>query len=230
MMSGLLFDKDGTLFDFNLSWSNWAHGVLQDLADGDTARAQAMADLLSYDLDSRRFAPDSIAIAGTLAEVVAVLSPAVPSLSPAALEARLAAQAAATRMVPVLPLAPLLQELRQAGLALGVATNDAEAAARAHLGDAGVLEMFDVVYGYDSGHGGKPAPGMCLAFAQATGLAPEACVMVGDSAHDLVAGRAAGMRTVAVLTGLATADALAPLADAVLPDIGALPGWIAAQG
>ena len=35
--------------------------------------------------------------------------------------------------------------------------------------------------------------------------------MVGDSTHDLRAGRAAGMRTVAVLTGLAGADELAPL-------------------
>ena len=52
--------------------------------------------------------------------------------------------------------------------------------------------------------------------------------MVGDSLHDLHAGRAAGMRTVAVLTGIATAPDLTPHADAVLPDISALPGWIAA--
>ena len=50
--------------------------------------------------------------------------------------------------------------------------------------------------------------------------------MVGDSAHDLIAGRAAGMRTLAVLTGVAGSDELAPLADAVLADIGAIPGWL----
>jgi phosphoglycolate phosphatase len=38
------------------------------------------------------------------------------------------------------------------------------------------------------------------------------------------------MVTVAVLTGLAPVDDLAPLADAVLPDIGALPGWLATMG
>jgi len=37
------------------------------------------------------------------------------------------------------------------------------------------------------------------------------------------------MRPVAVLTGIAPAADLAPLAEAVLPDIGALPGWIDAQ-
>lgn len=50
--------------------------------------------------------------------------------------------------------------------------------------------------------------------------------MVGDSRHDLEAGRAAGMRTVAVLTGIAKREELEPHADVVLADIGAIPGWI----
>jgi phosphoglycolate phosphatase len=54
--------------------------------------------------------------------------------------------------------------------------------------------------------------------------------MVGDSLHDLDAGRAAGMRTVAVLTGIADRAALAPHADVVLGHIGELPDWIAALG
>ena len=53
--------------------------------------------------------------------------------------------------------------------------------------------------------------------------------MVGDSTHDLHSGRDAGMLTVAVLTGVAREDELAPHADIVLPDIGHLPGWLHAQ-
>jgi phosphoglycolate phosphatase len=53
--------------------------------------------------------------------------------------------------------------------------------------------------------------------------------MVGDSTHDLRAGRAAGMRTIGVLTGMARAQALAPLADVVLRDIGEIPAWLDAQ-
>jgi phosphoglycolate phosphatase len=51
--------------------------------------------------------------------------------------------------------------------------------------------------------------------------------MVGDSRHDLAAGRAAGMHTVAVLTGPARDEDLRPFADVVLPDIGHLPEWLA---
>ena len=60
------------------------------------------------------------------------------------------------------------------------------------------------------------------------GLAPARVVMVGDSTHDLIAGRAAGMQTVGVLTGPASRADLGKLADAVLPDIGHLPAWLTA--
>ena len=39
-------------------------------------------------------------------------------------------------------------------------------------------------------HGAKPGPGMLLAFATLCGLAPARVAMVGDSRHDLMAGRA----------------------------------------
>ena len=109
---------------------------------------------------------------------------------------------------------------------ISVPTIPALARARAHLDAAGVTGLFDFVAGFDSGHGGKPAPGQLLAFCASMALTPEEVVMVGDSRHDLVAGRAAGMRCVAVLTGMATAQELAPYATAVLDDIGALPDWL----
>jgi len=69
-----------------------------------------------------------------------------------------------------------------------------------------------------------------IACAAAFGLAPAACAMIGDSLHDLHAARAAGMTAIAVLTGLAARDSLAPHADLVLDHIGALPDWLDEQG
>ena len=122
-----------------------------------------------------------------------------------------------------------LTQLKNMDLLIGVATNDAEDPARAHLDAAQVLTLFDFVAGYDSGFGGKPAPGQLLGFCAATKLAPKHCIMVGDSTHDLDAGTAAGMRTVGVLTGPATAADLSPFADVVLGSIADLPAWITAQ-
>ncbi len=97
------------------------------------------------------------------------------------------------------------------------------------LTGAGVIAHFDFIAGSDSGFGGKPAPGQLLAFAEALDLDPSRCAMVGDSPHDLDAGRAAGMACVAVLTGPGPADDLRPLADVVLPDIGHLRAWLDAR-
>lgn len=229
MIDGVIFDKDGTLFDFRRSWGGWAAALLGELAR-DAGHAAALGQAIGYDLDTGIFGPDSPVIAGTADEVADDLLPHLPGVLRVSLIGRMNALAEVAPMAEVVPLAPTLGALRARGLRLGVATNDAEAPAHAHLAAHGIGHLFDFVAGADSGHGAKPAPGMLLAFAARLALPPARVVMVGDSRHDLMAGRAAGMRTVAVLTGIAGAADLAPLADVVLPDIGALEAWIVAQG
>lgn len=223
---GILFDKDGTLFDFHATWGGWTAALLLDLAGDDPERAMGLGTAIGYDLQARRFAPDSVVIANTPEEIAQALLPHLPGATPTGLVNRMNLLAAQAVLAPAVPLVPLFTTLRRRGLKLGLATNDAEAPARTHLASAGVHDLFDFIAGFDSGHGGKPAPGMLLAFADRFGLAPAQVLMVGDSRHDLIAGRSAGMRTVGVLTGMAGAADLEPLADAVLSDIGQLPGWL----
>jgi phosphoglycolate phosphatase len=221
---GILFDKDGTLFDFQATWGAWAEAMIDDLAQGDAVLARDLARVMDYDAETKRFRPGSVVIAGTGREAAELLAPLLPGADVDALEARVAALAAEAPPVEAVPLAALLDRLRAGGYRLGIATNDFEAVARAHVG--ALADRFDFIAGFDSGHGGKPAPGMLLAFARAVNLEPAQVLMVGDSRHDLMAGRAAGMATLAVLTGVAGAPDLAPFADAVRPDIGHLPALL----
>jgi len=229
-IDAILFDKDGTLFHFGGTWEGWAEGFLLRATDQDRGRARQIGRRIGYDLDSRRFEADSVVIAGTTAEIAAELAPHFPALSPEALLDLLNKEAETVPQVEAVPLVPFLDGLRGRGLRLGVATNDAEAPARAHLGAARVLDRFDFIAGFDSGHGAKPEPGPLLAFCAAVDVDPARTVMVGDSTHDLHAGRAAGMVTLGVLTGIAGAEDLGPHADMVLPDIGHIPAWLAARG
>ena len=75
--------------------------------------------------------------------------------------------------------------LRALGLRLGVATNDSEQSARRQVEALGVRAHVEFVAGYDLGHGGKPDPGMALAFARLLEADPSQIVMVGDLRHDL---------------------------------------------
>jgi phosphoglycolate phosphatase len=223
---GIVFDKDGTLFDFRTTWEAWAAAFLVRAAGGDRVRAARIGADIGFDLLAQQFAPDSVVIAGTPGDIADALAVHFPGQTHQSLLNLLNEEAAAAPQAEAVPLIPYLEGLRGRGLRLGVATNDAEAPALAHLEAAGIVAHFDFIAGFDSGHGGKPAPGQLLGFCAATGLAPQEVVMVGDSLHDLRAGRAAGMRTLAVLTGLASAADLAPLADAVIADIGHIPAWL----
>lgn len=225
MIDGIVFDKDGTLFDFRLSWGRWTADLLRALAT-DAAEAQILGRAIGFDLATNTFDAGSPVIAATPREIAECLLPYLPNQSLQSLVDQMNTLSAATEMSPAVPLAPLLSRLRARGLRIGLATNDTEIPARAHLAAAGVTDLFDFVAGCDSGFGGKPAPGQLIAFATAFGLDPTRVAMVGDSHHDLLAGRAAGMYAVAVLTGIATEADLAPHADVVLQDINGLPGWI----
>lgn len=224
-ITGLLFDKDGTLFDFRISWGRWSANFLQGIAR-DAAHAGTLARAIGYDMATNGFASDSPVIAATATDIAAALLPHLPGETLAGLTDRINATASTAPMAPAVPLRPLLSDLRARGLRLGVATNDTEAPARRHLAAHEITDCFDFISGYDSGHGAKPGPGMCLAFLARFGLDPGRTAMVGDSLHDLEAGRAAGMRTIAVLTGIAPREVLAPHAEVVLPDIGAIPAWL----
>ncbi|KAF0677579.1 HAD family hydrolase [Profundibacterium mesophilum] len=225
-IAGILFDKDGTLFDFHATWSAWSREMIVELSAKDAGRAEAIAAALGFELASGRFLPGSPIIAETGAQIAARMLPYLPEWDRASLERRMDEAARAAPQAEAVPLVPLLQALAARGLALGVATNDAEAAARAQLERAGALGLLDFVAGYDSGHGGKPEPGQLLAFASAMALDPGSVAMIGDSLHDLKAARVAGMIAVGVLSGPARRDELAAAADVILPDIGALPAWL----
>jgi len=225
-IDAILFDKDGTLFDFSATWSATTRQVIQDLSGDDPALAATLAGVAGFDLQTGAFAPDSILIAWSNRDIAERLVVVLPKHSVAEIEQQMIAAATGANLAPAVPLPAFLDDLAGRGLALGVMTNDAETSARHHLESAGVLDRFAFVAGFDSGHGAKPAPDPLLAFCRAVDAAPARAAMVGDSTHDLVAGRAAGMITIGVLTGLADAEDLRPHADVVLPDIGHIPGWL----
>lgn len=88
-----------------------------------------------------------------------------------------------------------------------VTTKFGEAAAR-HLVSLGLTDSFEVVVTGDSCTRFKPdAEPFCLAMASLD-IGPEDCVMIGDSAADMVGARAAGIRAVAALWGSLDVDAV----------------------
>ncbi|MGD1015302.1 MAG: HAD family hydrolase [Roseiarcus sp.] len=229
-VQGVLFDKDGTLIDFDATWGPAMHAIIRTLAAGDPERMRAQAEVLHFSLDEKRFRATSPVIAGLSASYGLQWAAALGRTDFMALKReidRLAAVESLKTLTPIGEPARALAALKTMGLRLGVATNDSEANARRHIAALGLAETIEFVVGRDSGHGGKPDPGMALAFARHLGVAPRRIAMVGDSRGDLEAARAAGALAVAVLSGPANRDDLAPYADCVVDDLESLPALFA---
>ncbi|MBC7740248.1 MAG: HAD family hydrolase, partial [Candidatus Saccharibacteria bacterium] len=163
MLDAIIFDKDGTLFDFRLSWGAFTERLLAEVA-GDAVTARHLGQVLGYDATTRQFTRTSPVISMTTPEIAAILHPHLPRIGLAQLIDRMSVLSAEAPMVPAVALREVLQSLKERGLRLGLATNDTEMPAQIHLQKAGVLDLFDYVVGCDSGFGGKPAPGQLNEF------------------------------------------------------------------
>lgn len=94
-----------------------------------------------------------------------------------------------------------VRRLDTGGKILGLVTSKMRGGALRGLRVAGLEDAFDVVVGSDDVARPKPHPEPVLtALAQAGRMASDA-VFIGDSRHDIECGRAAGVKTAAVLWG-----------------------------
>ena len=218
-IKGLLFDKDGTLFDFEKTWDSWTSRILCEVSEQSDVSIDKLAESIDFDLKTGKLLPQSIVIAGTHRQVTAALHSKLPNWNFDDLESYLLDIVIETPQYEVVPLQRLFMSLKSKGFLIGVMTNDAEKAAQAQLEAVGILDLLDFLAGSDTGYGCKPAPEPLLAFAETTNLKPDEIAMIGDSLHDLQAADAAGMMRIAVLTGVATESQLKNYSDIVLPSI-----------
>jgi phosphoglycolate phosphatase len=81
----------------------------------------------------------------------------------------------------------------------------------------GLLPLFREVIGRDSGVGTKPSPDPVLHLLRRFDTEADGAVIVGDCVHDIDAGRAAGITTVAVTYGYGVDHRFVEQADFVIP-------------
>ena len=221
-LRGILFDKDGTLFDYAASWSPLNLAAARLASAGNAGLCATLLRLGGAEPESGQAEADSLLAAGNAAEIAEEWVRAGSPFEPGDLTARLDRlfREGAAHMVPVTDLVALFRRLKARDLRLGIASSDGEAAIADAAGHFGIAPFLDFIAGYDSGFGYKPGPGMARAFCEATGLEPRHAAMVGDNRHDMEMGRSAGFGLcVGVLTGTGTARTLEPHCDLCLASI-----------
>jgi pyrophosphatase PpaX len=104
----------------------------------------------------------------------------------------------------------LLRSLEARGLPMAVVTSKLEASARRSLVHLGLERHFRAVVGLEATRRHKPDPEPVLHALSLLGADPGGAAFVGDSPHDVRAGNAAGVATVAGLWGPFDRAALEP--------------------
>lgn len=229
-MRGVLFDKDGTLIDFDASFGAAYRELALEVTGGDSEAAERLLAIGGMDPLSGHFRPGSVLAAGTTPEIIrawfadlegAAFDDAVRWLDSVFYTNGVRGS------VPIVGLNRVLEELEGAGFVLGVATNDGTEATRAALQALGVGDRLPHVFGYDSVVSPKPAPDSVHAFVEVAGVAACDVAVVGDNLRDLVMARNAGAGlAIGVLTGHGDPAELGAAADVMLPGIRELPAWL----
>ena len=229
----IVFDKDGTLFDFHHLWTTWSARYLRLVVSShkDEDRLyRALCEALGYDTGTDKVLFDSPLSIATTPDIPLIVATALygqglgwteaTELAEQALERTVSEFDLAAAVRPIGDIADLFRRLRQAGIRIAVVTTDERSITESMLELAGVADMVDFLACGDDGLPIKPAPDAVLAACERTGIAPPETIVVGDNVADMQMGRRAGVGLcVGVLSGVAEAGDLDAHADVVLDSV-----------
>jgi HAD superfamily hydrolase (TIGR01509 family) len=199
-LEGLIFDLDGTLIDSVAVYYLMMESVFERLHWPQVSR-----EVMRKAIKDDGFEWGLVLPAGSgrsQDELVAAAREVIRDMYPRVFEDR----------VNVVPGADhLLKELHERNVKLGLVTSTLGRFIEFKLiplKKCGVRDLFDTVITLDDVKNRKPSGDPLVECAKRLGVDSRKCAYVGDAAGDIVAGKAAGMRTIAVLTGLDDYQAL----------------------
>jgi 2-phosphoglycolate phosphatase len=121
----------------------------------------------------------------------------------------------------------ILEDISSNGMKIGIVTSTPEEGMsykRQILKNTGMDKLIEVEITADDVQHKKPAPEPLIVCSQKIGVTPVKSVYVGDSRIDIKAGKAAGMKTIGVLTGFDNHAALQrENPDAIIESVAKLP-------
>ena len=122
----------------------------------------------------------------------------------------------------------VLENLSNAGVALGVCTNKPLIPSQLILEQLGLSHLIAVLVAPESGFGQKPDPRPLLACAERLGVSPDQTVYVGDHAVDVETARASGIRVMTVTFGYSIDTSHHAQADCCINSLDELPSALLA--
>jgi phosphoglycolate phosphatase len=223
----VIFDKDGTLIDFQAMWGGWVHELVAGL-ERETGEpfGDRIREVLGVDPDTGLVRAHGLLAATPMARIREVVAGVVGDRlgdrerATAVVDAAWHAPDPVSLARPVGDVPGLLERLRAEGRRVAIATSDDREPTERTLAALRIRGLVDDLACADDGIRVKPSPDAVHRLCERLGVVPGRTAVVGDSVADLAMGRAAGAgRVIGVLTGVAERATLEPLADLVLGSV-----------
>lgn len=226
----VIFDKDGTLLDFEALWLAISEAALAEILEKLGADASRLSDILAaYGVEDGVARIDGILCYGTYHDMseaaYRILARDGITLTQEEFHDLLVGvYHRHMESGSILPICPELREsllaCRRAGHRLFVVTSDDENGAEKCLAALGIRDLFEKVYAYTPDRPHKPSAELFRLICEENGILPEETVMVGDSLVDIRFGKNGGATAVGVGKSPVNRALLeAAGADFVLPDV-----------
>lgn len=226
----IIFDKDGTLIDFDAMWGSWTlelAGRLQATIGLDASRA--LCECYGYDKASRKILPDGKLTCTPMWRLRELMVEVVRSFGTGATEASCAVAKAwhvpdpVTLAKPFTDIHKLFTNIHKPGIKIAIATTDDREPTFAMLDAFGVKDLVTTMVCADDGIKAKPAPEMVTVICQHLNVDPCNVIVIGDTVADLQMARSAGAGyVIGVLSGVGSLENLTPLADILIDTIDTL--------
>ena len=226
----MIFDKDGTLIDFDAMWGSWTLKLadrLQTSAGLDIR--QALCECYGYDLARHKILPDGNLTCTPMWRLRELMVEVVRSFGISPTEASCAVAKVwhvpdpVTLARPFTDLQRLFLNIHRLGIKIAIATADDRDPTRGMLQAFGLQDLVSTMVCADDGIQAKPAPDMVTTICQRMNIDPCNVVVIGDTVADLQMARSAGAGyVIGALSGVGSLAKLTPLADILIDTIDSL--------
>lgn len=215
-VAAVIFDLDGTLIDSIDIYFSIVEKALERLNLPGVSRSQILAAAESEDFKWELVLPQDV-----LSRKEKIIDEAWAVIN------EIAPQMFADKLEIIQGVEGIVENLSSSGLKIGLVTSTQRKFLETKmqpLKNGGVDTLFEAIITSDDVEKRKPSPDPLIACALQLDMKPGNCVYIGDTTTDIKAGKAAGMRTIGVLTGFDEYSALEnENPDAIIENVQKLP-------
>ena len=199
----IIFDKDGTLIDFDAMWGGWVVYLAEQLhlVSGLNVR-EPLCLAMGYDGYHKKVLAHGKLAATPMSQLYRLTVEVMQSLGLSEAAAEKAVEAGWCIPDPVIlakqftDTRALFGQLHGKGILIGIATTDDRAPTQAMIEAFDIEEYISTMVCADDGIKAKPAPDMVLTICERMKIDPALVMVVGDTTADLKMARSAEIGTI----------------------------------